>query len=236
MFRTRTLVAAIALATALPGLAAADDDWANNDFTTVYAPTPIPTAGAPLDEAAIRAGLAGLGYEDLGPLEGSAPYYMITATYDGQYMPLSVDAETGEVSPIALPDKQTITTTTTTTITTVTDGLTRLGYSNIEVIEDTDEQVTTKAWRYGEPVTVTVDRKTGQVTNLDQDATQYVLVSSTASPEDVRMSLETIGYADVADVRLDGDVYVGKGTWLGEPVDLWVDARTGEVRAWTVAN
>jgi hypothetical protein len=235
MFRTRTLVAALALAAALPGLAAAEEgDWAKPDFTTVNAPTPIP--GAPLDEAEIRAGLTALGYEQLGEIEGSAPYYMITATYDGQYMPLSVDSETGEVSPIALPDKQTIETTTTTTITTLTDTLTNLGYSRVEVVEETDEQVTTRAWRYGEPVTVTVDRKTGQVTNLDQDATQYVVVSSTASPDDVRAGLESIGYVDVADVHLDGDVYRGRGTWLGEPVDLWVDARTGEVRAWTTAN
>ena len=235
MLRTRTLVAAFALATALPGLAAAEDgDWAQPDFTTFHAPTPIP--GAPLDEAAIRSGLAELGYEQLGALEGSAPYYMITATYDGRYMPLSVDSETGEVSPIALPDKQTIETTTTTTVTTLTDTLTDLGYSRVEVVEETDEQVTTKAWRYGEPVTVTVDRTTGQVTNLDQDATQYVMVGADASAADVRMGLEDLGYLDVAEMRREGDVYRGTGSWLGEPVDLWVDARTGEVRTWTTAN
>lgn len=235
MSRTRTLVAAFALAAALPGLTAAEDgDWAQPDFATVNAPTPIP--GAPLDEAAIRSGLAELGYEQLGTLEGSAPHYMITATYQGRYMPLSVDSETGEVSPIALPDKQTIATTTTTTITTLTDTLTDLGYSRVEVVEETDERVTTRAWRYGEPVTVTIDRTTGRVTNLDQDATQYVMVGPDASAADVRMGLEDLGYLDVAEMRREGDVYRGTGSWLGEPVDLWVDARTGEVRTWTTAN
>lgn len=235
MFRTRTLVAAFALATALPGLAAADDDdWAQPDFSTVNAPTPIP--GAPLDETEIPAGLAALGYEELGEIEGSAPHYMVPATYEGQYMPLSVDSETGEVSPIALPDQQTIETTTTTTITTVTDDLANLGYSRVEVVEETDEQITTKAWRYGEPVTVTVDRTNGQVTNLDQDATQYVMVGADASADDVRMGLEDLGYLNVAEMRREGDVFRGTGSWLGEPVNLWVDARTGEVRTWTTAN
>ncbi len=46
----------------------------------------------------------------------------------------------------------------------------------------------------------------------------------------IRAELHGRGVVALSDWRLDGDVYRARAEWFGEPVDLHIDATTGDIR------
>jgi hypothetical protein len=94
----RISLAAVGISLVLPAAAIAADD-----AVTMLPPTPIEVTGAQLSADQVRAGLDRLGYEEVSGLQNEGQYYWTQAVYEGKTYPLEIDAVSGEVTPIAVP-------------------------------------------------------------------------------------------------------------------------------------
>lgn len=156
------------------------------------------------------------------------------AHYDGSYVPLRIDTETGAITQPGLPDSRALRLLRGTGDDSVRQGLMELGYSNIEITQRAGRYLDATAWRYGSTVNLSVDLDTGLVDNLDQDDTWYVAMRDNMTPDEIRTELEGMGYSDVIELNRQGGFYEGYGVQDGQKVKLVVNAETGEVRAWAV--
>ncbi len=226
MTRTlRTLLASTAIALALPIMAQA-----------ASVPSPINVDGGNITEAQVKDGLLALGYDNITYLEGEGRYYTVRAHYDGRYMPILVDAETGEVTQLGDPDTQSISIIEGTKDVALAKGLSELGYSSVTIGAKQGRYAEATAWRYGDNVNLTIDLETGQVTNIDQDDTWYVAVRDGMTDAEVSAELEAMGYIEVHELTRTDTAWTGYAVQNGEKMKLWVDAHSGEVRAWTVMD
>jgi len=219
---TKRFLATTAFALALPAMASAD------------LPGPLTNIDGGITEAEIRDGLMELGYTDITYIAGAGSEYTVRAHYNGRYVPLKIDTETGAISQQGLPDHRTISIGRNAQEDDIAAALRELGYSNIEVGPKQGQFRDVDAWRYGEDVMLTVDLETGRVENKNQDHTWYVAMSDGMSMNDVKTELEALGYSDVRALTSSGNHITGAATFNGEPVSLAVNAGSGEVMAWVV--
>lgn len=217
----RMLLASTALAVALPAMASADG-----------LPSPIEVDGGNITEAQVRDGLTELGYTDITYLQGAGRYYTVRAHYDGRYVPLQVDAETGEVSRMGDPDMQTISIIEGTMDEDLVAALHDLGYSNVKIKSKQGTIAEASGWRYGEDVELTIDLDTGAVDNRTQDDTWYVTMRDGMTDADVTAQLEDMGYTEVHELTQTDAGWSGLAVQDGMKMEVWIDAETGEVRAW----
>ena len=219
---TKKFLATTAFALVLPTMAMAD------------LPGPLTNLDAGVSEENIRDGLMELGYSDITYIAGAGDYYTVRAHYQDRYVPLRINAATGEITQPGLPDSRTLRLLRGTGDDSIKQGLMELGYSVVTIDSREGRYVDATAWRYGESVKLTVDLETGTVENLDQDDTWYVVMHNDMTNDDVRAELETMGYTEVIDLDRKGSYYEGYAIQNGQRVKLVVDAETGEVRGWNM--
>lgn len=218
----RTLLASTAMAVALPAMALASDGL----------PSPISVNTGNITETQIRDGLTELGYTDIEYVAGTGRYWTVRTHYNGSYVALDVDAETGEVTRRGDPDMQTVTIVENSMDQHLRDGLRDLGYSNVVIGAKQGRYADATAWRYGETVDLTIDMETGMVTNVDQDSVWYVPMNSNMTEAQMQAELERMGYTTVQELTHTEDSWTGYAVHNGEKMKIWVDSETGEVRAW----
>lgn len=218
----RTLLASTAIAIALPAMAQADSSL----------PSPIEVNGGNITEVEIKDGLTQLGYTDIEYIAGAGRYWTVRTHYNGSYVPLQVDAETGAVTRIGDPDMQTISLVSGTDDEHLMEGLRDLGYSNVMIGAKQGRYADATAWRYGQDVKVTIDLETGEVTNVDQDDTWYVAMNDDMTDAQMQAELEKKGYTEVHELTATDSGWTGFAVQDGEKMKVWVDAETGEIRAW----
>lgn len=226
MTRTvRTLLASTAIAVALPAIASAHS-----------LPSPIEVSGGNITEIQVEEGLTELGYTDITYLQGAGAYYTVRARYDGRYVPLEVNAETGEVSRLGDPDMQRIAIVEGTMDEDIEKGLHEIGYSNVTIKNKQGNVAVASADRYGETAELTIDLETGAVTNESQDDTWYVTMRDGMTGADVGADLETMGYTEVHQIRETESGWTGYAVQDGQKVEIWVDSYSGEVRSWPMGS
>ncbi len=218
----RTLLASTAIAIAVPAMAQAASSL----------PSPIEINGGNVTEAAIKDGLTELGYTNIEYIAGAGRYWTVRTYYNGSYVPLQVDADTGAVTRMGDPDMQTISIIEGTKNENIAKGLRELGYSNVMVGTNQGRYAEATAWRYGEDVNVSVDLETGEVTNVDQDSVWYVAMNENMTDAQMQAELEKMGYTEVHELTATDSGWSGFAIHNGEKMKVWVDAETGEVRAW----
>ena len=218
----RTLLASTAIAVALPAMAHAGTGL----------PSPIEIDGGNITEAEIRDGLTAAGYTDIEYIAGEGRYWTVRTHYNGSYVPIQVDADTGAVTRLGDPDMQAISIVGGTDDQDLERGLRELGYSNVMIGAKQGRYADATAWRYGDDVHLTVDLETGVVTNIDQDSVWYVAMSDGMTDARVQAELEKMGYTEVHELTLTDSGWTGFAVQNGEKMKVWVDARSGEVRAW----
>ena len=218
----RTLLASTALAVALPAMA----------FATDGLPSPINVTGGNITEAQVKDGLTELGYTNINYIAGAGRYWTVRTHYNGSYVPLQVDSETGEVSRLGDPDLQALSIIEGTTDQDLEKGLRELGYSNVAIGAKQGRYAEATAWRYGEDVNLTVDLETGAVTNNEQNDTWYVPMHEAMSDADVTAGLEQMGYTEVHELTQTNEGWSGYAIHDGEKMRVWIDAQSGEVRSW----
>lgn len=218
----RTLLASTAIAIALPAMAQADSGL----------PSPIEVNGGNITEVEIKDGLTELGYTDIEYIAGAGRYWTVRTHYNGSYVPLQVDAETGAVTRMGDPDTQTISIVEGTMDEDLAEGLRDLGYSNVMIGANQGRYADATAWRYGEDVNLTIDLETGVVTNVDQDETWYVTMNDDMTDAQMQAELEKKGYTEVHELTATNSGWTGFAVHDGEKMKVWVDAETGEIRAW----
>ena len=221
----RTLLASTAIAVALPAIASADS-----------LPSPIEVDGGNITEHQVEEGLTELGYTDITYLQGAGAYYTVRAHYDGRYVPLEVNAETGEVSRLGDPDMQRISIVEGTMDEHIEKGLHEIGYSNVTIKNKQGNVAEASADRYGETVELTIDLETGAVTNESQDDTWYVTMRDGMTNADVGAELEAMGYTKVHELSETDAGWTGYAVQDGQKVEIWVDAYSGEVRSWPMGS
>lgn len=218
----RTLLASTAIAVALPAMAIASDDL----------PSPIAVDGGGLTETQVKDGLTDLGYTDIDYIAGAGRYWTVRTHYNGSYAPVQVDSETGAVTPLGHPDKQAISIIEGTMDQNLKEGLRELGYSDVVIGAKQGRYADATAWRYGEDVNLTIDLETGTVTNVDQDSVWYVGMNDRMTNAQMQAELETMGYTEVFELTQTSDGWTGIAVQNGQKMEIWVDAESGEVRAW----
>ena len=222
----RNLLASTALALTLPAMTATADDL----------PSPIAVNSGNITAAQVASGLTELGYTDITYLEGAGRYWTVRAHYDGRYVPIEVDSETGAVTRLGDPDMQTLSMTEGMSDDQVAKGLHTLGYSNVVVGARNGDYADASASRYGERVDLRINTETGLVTNVDQDDTHYLAMASQMTGEDIDAGMESIGFSDVHNLNRSKGDWTGNATHDGTMMTFWVDGRTGEVRAWPMPD
>lgn len=222
----RTLLASTAMAVALPALG----------FAASTLPTPISVNGGSITEAQIADGLHELGYTDITYLKGEGRYYTVRAHYDGHYVPIQVDSETGDVSRLGDPDTQVISLVGGTSDADVATELRQLGYGNVMVGATQGRYLDATAARYGQDVNLTVDMETGLVNNIEQDETWYVEMRDDLTDADVSTQLGAMGFTEVHQLTQTDNAWNGYAVRDGQKMQVWVDDQSGEVRAWPADN
>jgi len=218
----RTLLTSTAIAIALPAMASASEGL----------PSPIEVNGGNVTEASIKDGLTELGYTDIEYIAGAGRYYTVRAHYNGSYVPVQVDAETGAVTRMGDPDTQSISIIEGTMDQDLEKGLRELGYSNVMIGTKQGRYAEATAWRYGQDVNLTVDLETGTVVNNDQDETWYVSMRDGMTDAEISAELDKMGYTEVHELTQTDSGWTGYAVQDGEKMKVWVDAESGEVRAW----
>ncbi|MDA0219739.1 MAG: hypothetical protein O3B22_09180 [Proteobacteria bacterium] len=218
----RTLLASTAIAVALPAMA-----WAADGL-----PSPIEVNGGNITEAQIKDGLTELGYTDIEYIAGEGRYSTVRTHYNGSYVPLQVDADTGEVSRLGDPDMQSISIVEGTMDQDLEKGLRELGYSNVTIGAKQGRYAEATAWRYGQDVNLSIDLETGTVTNNEQDETWYVAMRNDMTDAQVGAELEKMGFTEVDELSQTEAGWSGYAVQDGEKMKVWIDAESGEVRAW----
>ena len=218
----RTLLASTAIAVALPAMA-----WAAGGL-----PSPIEVNGGNITEAQIKDGLTELGYTDIEYIAGEGRYWTVRTHYNGSYVPLQVDADTGEVSRLGDPDMQSISIVEGTMDQELEKGLRELGYSNVTIGAKQGRYAEATAWRYGQDVNLSIDLETGTVTNNEQDETWYVAMRNDMTDAQVGAELEKMGFTEVHELSQTEAGWSGFAIHNGEKMKVWIDAESGEVRAW----
>lgn len=218
----RTLLASTAIAVALPAMA-----WAADGL-----PSPIAVNDGNITEVQIREGLTELGYTDIEYVAGAGRYWTVRTHYNGSYVPLQVDAETGEVSRLGDPDMQSISIIEGTMDQDLEKGLRELGYSNVTIGTKQGRYAEATAWRYGQDVNLTVDLETGTVTNNEQDETWYVTMREGMTDAQVSAELERMGYTEVRELTQTESGWTGFAIHDGQKMKVWIDAESGELRSW----
>ncbi|MEQ9643588.1 MAG: PepSY domain-containing protein [Alphaproteobacteria bacterium] len=190
-------------------------------------PTTIDPVPGNANAAEVSTSLNQMGFTEVQNVAHSGDVYSTKAKWDGKWVDLTIDAKTGAImqhnemdNVIALPasatDQQ------------IRDELTRLGYSGIAAVERSGNVITTKAFKGGEQHALTIDTKTGAVTEAKtNDAIRMPKQNLTTT--ELRDQLSPLGYNDVRDVEEQGNVYTLSAYKDGAWTRLQVDAKNGAV-------
>ena len=70
---------------------------------------------------------------------------------------------------------------------------------------------------------------TAAIAHTPDRPTQLSIYASTANEAEITQNLQSLGYTDLQNVRLSGDVYTADAMWNGTPVRIRINAEIGRI-------
>ena len=70
---------------------------------------------------------------------------------------------------------------------------------------------------------------TAAIAHTPDRPTQLSIYASTANEAEITQNLQSLGYTDLQNVRLSGDVYTAEAMWNGTPVRIRINAEIGRI-------
>ncbi|SLN30599.1 PepSY domain-containing protein [Oceanibacterium hippocampi] len=219
--RTFGMASAIAIGVGMAGSAIAAD---------------MPKSVHPLDKptgaSEVAERLQELGFKDVGTIEHSGNIYRFDAMWEGEWVKLSVDERDASITRVGAGEA--IATGGVMSAEKVRDELQRLGYEKVSGIEQSGDVIHAKASKGGEPYTLKIDARNGEVMRVA--GASAIKAEGAITPSQGAMGetyfkseLSKLGYSDVRNVEKKGGVYEMQARMGGQWQDIKVDGSTGAV-------